>query len=80
MATLRLTDEQVIELFKQLPLERKQEVLFTLAKESQLRRDNNMIYAEDQLRRLCAEQGLNWDSMSEDDREIFIDDLIHEDR
>jgi hypothetical protein len=80
MATLRLTDEQVIELFKQLPSDRKREVLFALAEESQLRRNNNMIYAESQLRRLCTERGLNWDSMNEDQRELFIDDLIHEDR
>ena len=35
---------------------------------------------EEQLRRLCAERGLNWDTMSSEQRESFIDDLIHEDR
>lgn len=39
-----------------------------------------MDYAELQLRRLCASRELNWDAMSEDEREAFVDTLIHEDR
>ncbi|MBI4767268.1 MAG: hypothetical protein HY787_22195, partial [Deltaproteobacteria bacterium] len=30
---------------------------------------------EDQLRWLCSKQGLVWDQMSEEEREIFINDL-----
>jgi hypothetical protein len=32
------------------------------------------------MHRLCAERGRDWDRMSEDEREAFVDDLIHEDR
>lgn len=39
-----------------------------------------MDYAESQLRKLCASRNLDWDAMSEMDRENFVDDLIHEDR
>lgn len=39
-----------------------------------------MDYAEAQFRELCASRGLNWDAMTETDREQFVDDLIHEDR
>lgn len=39
-----------------------------------------MDYAELQLRRLCASRELNWDAMTEDEREAFVDTLIHEDR
>ena len=35
---------------------------------------------EAQYRHLCAERGLNWDTMTEAERENFVDDLIHEDR
>jgi len=80
MPTLRVTDDQVIELIKQLPPERKQAVLFALAKDAAAERGTRMAYAEEQLRRLCAERGLNWETMSEDERETFIDDLVHEDR
>jgi hypothetical protein len=33
---------------------------------------------ERQMRHLCAERGLNWDAMTEEEREAFVDDLIHE--
>ncbi|MCC5662448.1 hypothetical protein LC653_00490 [Nostoc sp. CHAB 5784] len=64
----------------QLPPESRRLVLLALAKESEQERDSPMEYAQNQLRSLCAERGLNWDSMSEDERESFIDDLVHEDR
>jgi hypothetical protein len=37
-----------------------------------------MRFGETQLRRACAERGLNWDGLSEDQREAFVDDLLHE--
>jgi len=80
MPTLELTDQQVVELVKQLPPERKREALLALATEASARRDERMKYAEAQIRRVCAERGLDWDKMTEDEREVFIDDLIHEDR
>ena len=39
-----------------------------------------MAYAEAQLRQLCTSRGLDWDAMTEVEREDFVDDLIHEDR
>ncbi len=39
-----------------------------------------MDYAEAQFRKLCTSRGLDWDEMSETDRENFVNDLIHEDR
>ena len=52
MATLSLTDEQVIDLFKQLSPERKRAILLELAEGTQSRRDERMKYAESQLKRL----------------------------
>ncbi|WP_066423964.1 hypothetical protein [Anabaena sp. 4-3] len=80
MPNLSLSDQQVIELVKQLPPESKRLVLLELAKSSENERESRINYAEAQLRNLCAERGLNWDNMSEDERESFIDDLVHEDR
>ncbi|AFZ55647.1 hypothetical protein H6G54_22455 [Anabaena cylindrica FACHB-243] len=80
MPNLTLSDQQVIELVKQLPPESKRVVLLALAKESESERESRMEYAEKQLHNLCAERDLNWDTMSEDERETFIDDLVHEDR
>ena len=39
-----------------------------------------MQYAQEQLRRVSAERGQEWDKLSEDEREAFVDDLLHEDR
>ena len=38
------------------------------------------IYAESRMRKLTRERGKEWDTMSEEEREKFIDDVIHEDR
>ncbi|MDE0184680.1 MAG: hypothetical protein OXP71_04405 [Candidatus Poribacteria bacterium] len=35
---------------------------------------------EAQFRQLCAARGLNWDTMTETERQDFVDDLVHEDR
>ena len=34
--------------------------------------------AEEQLRKLCPDRGLDWEAMIETDRLNFVDDLIHE--
>ena len=80
MPMLELTDQQVVDLVNQLPTNRKRTALVALASEAATRRDERMQLAEVQLRRLCAERGRNWDQLSEDEREVFIDDLVHEDR
>jgi hypothetical protein len=73
-----LTTEQVIELVKQLPPEGKQEVLKALDAERDAWWEETLTEGEQQMRRLCAERGLDWDSMNEDQREGFVDDLLHE--
>ena len=80
MPMLELTDQQVVDLVNQLPTKRKRTALVALASEAATRRDERMQLAESQLRRLCTERGRNWDQLSEDEREVFIDDLVHEDR
>ena len=80
MPTLELTDQQVVELVKQLPPDQKRMALLALAEDTTARRDERMENVQTQIRRVCAERGLDWDTMSEDERESFIDDLVHEDR
>ena len=78
MSVLELTDEQVLSLVRQLPSARKREALLALAEDAEARHDERMRFGEAQLRRLCAERKLNWDSMSEDQREEFVNQLLHE--
>ena len=53
MPTLRVTEEQIVELVKQLSAEQKRAVLLALAADAVSRREARMAYAEDQLRRLA---------------------------
>ena len=78
MSVLELTDEQVISLVRQLPAERKRHALLALAQEPQARRDERIRFGEAQLRKLCAERGLDWERLSEDEREQFVNRLLHE--
>ncbi|MDQ1329081.1 MAG: hypothetical protein QG641_2370 [Candidatus Poribacteria bacterium] len=39
--------------------------------------DGMLMRSEQQLRIICAERGLEWDIMNEDEREAFVDVLIH---
>ena len=80
MPTVELTIEQVLALVQQLSPEQKRSVLLMLAEDARARREERLDYAEAQLRQLCAERGRDWGTMSEDEREAFIDDLVHEDR
>jgi hypothetical protein len=80
MPSIELTDEQVVDLVKQLPAKRKFAALLALADSGAAQRDMRMQHAESQLRSLASARGVEWDAMSEDEREAFIDDLIHEDR
>jgi hypothetical protein len=80
MAIVELTTEQVIKLVRQLSPEDKRQVLVVLADETPLQRDRRMALAEQRLRSLCAERGLDWEAMSEDEREALVNDLVHEDR
>jgi hypothetical protein len=75
---LELTDEQVISLVRQLPAARKRAALLALAQEAPANRDERMREGEAQLRRRCAGRGLDWDRLSEDEREEFVDRLLHE--
>ncbi len=78
MSTLELSDEQVISLVRGLPAERKRAALLALAQDAQVSRDDRLHFGEAQLRRASVERGLDWDRLSEDERESFVDALLHE--
>jgi hypothetical protein len=77
MSVLELSDEQVISLVRQLPAERKRTALLALAQDAQVRREERLRFGEEQLRRTSAERGLDWDHLSEGEREEFVNDLLH---
>jgi hypothetical protein len=78
MATLSLTDEQVVELVKQLTPQCKQRVLADLTAERDQWWHSAVGEGEKDMRQLAVARGLNWDTMTEAQRETFVDDLLHE--
>lgn len=80
MPVLKLTNEQVIELIKQLPSE-QQEMLFDfLLLKFWPSWSELSSYGTESARKTAAKYGRNWDEMAEEAREEFIVDLVHEDR
>ncbi len=79
-ATIELTTEQLIDFIQQMPPKEKRAVLIALAERTSVGEEERMKYAEAQVRQLCTSRGLNWDTMTEEEREDFIDDLVHENR
>ena len=78
--TIKLTTEQVIDFIQQMPGEEKLAVVRALAKESLPQRIERMKHLESNVRTICAERGLNWDTMTDEERQDFINDIVHEDR
>jgi len=78
MATLSLTDEQVVQLVKQLHPQAKQRVLKDLTAERDDWWRGTAAEGEKDMRRLAKARGLDWEAMSETEREAFVDDLLHE--
>ena len=78
--TLELTTGQIINLVQQMPPKEKLTVLKALAKEARAGRVEQMKYAESKVRQLCAQRGLDWDAMDDEECLYFIDDIVHEDR
>jgi hypothetical protein len=78
---LKLTVGQVIELVKQLPQEDKYAVLHALNPERETRLEDGLKrQKEQQMRALSAERGLDWDRLSEDDRDVLAKTLLPKDR
>lgn len=78
--TLKLTTEQIIDFIQQIPPEKKVAVLTTLAEQAHAEHAEQMKYGEAKMRNITASRGLDWDTMTEEERIDFIDNLVHEDR
>jgi hypothetical protein len=78
MPILKLTNEQVIELIKQLPAEQQMEVFRFLLLQNWENWKSLSNYGADKVKLIAQERGYNWESMSEDERESFIDEIVYE--
>ena len=78
--TVELTTDQVVGFVQQIPAEERRALLLAIAEQAAANREARIDRAETQFRQLCTERGLDWDAMTEAERENFVEDLIHEDR
>jgi hypothetical protein len=78
MASLTISDEQVVELALQLPEPQRRELVKKLIRWPAW--EKQFSYAAERFRQTALERGKNWDAMSEEDKEDFINDIVHEDR
>lgn len=78
--TIQLTIDQVVDLIQQIPPKEKITILTTLSEIASAGEAERMKDAESKIRQVCTERGVDWDSMTEDERLYFINDIVHEDR
>jgi hypothetical protein len=75
--TLEIPESQVVEWVQQLSPVAKQAVLRALI--PRLDELEALVdYGSQRVRALCAERGLDWDALTEDERQQLIDELLHE--
>ena len=80
MPTLQLTNEQVIDLVKQLPEAQQQAIYDYLLRKQWPSWMALAQEAQEGAQKAARERGRDWDTMTEAEREDFIDDIVHEDR
>ena len=73
---LEIPEAQLVEWVRQLSPAAKQSVLKALIPRLD-ELDDLVDQGSQQMRALCAERGLDWDELTEDERERLIDDLLH---
>jgi hypothetical protein len=78
MATLNLNDEQVLDLVRQLPDERRAWLFRQLLQNEWPAWTELAGYGLERARAVAAARGMNWDALTEAEREDLIDTLLHE--
>ena len=74
---LPVRESQVIDLAQQLSPDGRRAVLRALIPDVD-QFEALVDYGGERIRVLCADLGIDWDSLSERERERLIDDLLHE--
>jgi hypothetical protein len=78
MPVLTLTNEQAVELVNQLPVEQQAEIFRFLLVQQWGQWQLLSQYGSDKVRLAARERGYDWDRMTEDEQEAFIDEVVHE--
>ena len=78
MPNLVLTDEQAIQLVEQLPQQQQAKLMQVLLQKSWSQWLELSQSWQVNIRQIAADKNKNWDEMNEDERELLIDEILHE--
>jgi hypothetical protein len=78
MPILSLSNDQVVEIVRQLPIEQQTEIFRFLLLQQWGQWESLSRYGENKVKVATQERGFDWDTMTEDEREVFIDNVVHE--
>ena len=78
MPNLVLTDEQAIQLVEQLPQQQQAKLMRILLQKSWSQWLELSESGQTNIRQIAASKNKNWDKMNEDEREVLIDEILHE--
>ncbi|MDB9520240.1 hypothetical protein PN466_25165 [Roseofilum reptotaenium CS-1145] len=78
MPQLNLSNEQAIDLVKQLPHQQQLKLLQFLLIQQWGKWESLSAYGVKKVRLLAQERGFDWDLMTEDERDHFFDGILHE--
>lgn len=78
MAVLTISDEQILDLILQLPEQQRTWLFLRLAVMQWPAWIELSKYGSQQASRVAAEKGMDWQQMSDEEREEFIDQILHE--
>jgi len=76
---IEVPEEQLINWVKRLSPASKQEVLKVLIPELD-ELDALVDYGNQRIRAVCAERGIDWDALNDEERQRLIDEILHEDK
>jgi hypothetical protein len=79
MVALTPQEKEVVNRFQQLPPERQRFLMLLMLRTDPDRWRRYQADGERQLRARAAERGLDWDRLDDEQRQDFVNDLLHED-
>ena len=74
--TLTVAESQLIEWVRQLSPRAKQNVLRALVPDLD-ELDGLVDYGSQRMRQRCAERGIDWDNLTEEERQRLVDEWLH---
>jgi hypothetical protein len=77
VVTLEVSESQVVDSVRRVSPEAKRAILRALIPQL-YELDDLVDYGDQRIRALCADRGLDWDSLTEGERQELIEDLLHD--